>query len=75
MNGRIGTMSNWDGKSRPVNKNYRENYNDIFKSKTTRVDGSKTVDRSSLRVRSQGVKKKQGDKENYPASNGQTLER
>jgi len=26
---------NWDGKSRPVNDKYRENYDDIFKKKET----------------------------------------
>jgi hypothetical protein len=65
----------WDGKSRPVNDKYRENYDDIFKSKTTRVDGGKTVDRSSVRARSQGVKKKQSDKKNHSTVNRQTLER
>ena len=25
---------NWDGKSRPVNDKYRENYDDIFKKKS-----------------------------------------
>ena len=64
----------WDGKSRPVNDKYRENYDDIFKSKTTRVDGGKTVDRSSVRARSQGVKKKQSDKKNNSTVNRQTLE-
>jgi|MDTC01.2.fsa_nt_gb hypothetical protein len=31
MNGRIGTMSNWDGKSRPSSDKYRNNFDDIFK--------------------------------------------
>ena len=65
----------WDGKSRPVNDKYRENYDDIFKRKTTRVAGSKTVNRSSVRARSQGVKKKQSDKKNHSTVNRQTLER
>ena len=26
-------MANWDGKSRPVNDAYRNNYDDIFKKK------------------------------------------
>lgn len=65
----------WDGKSRPVNDKYRENYDDIFKSKTTRMDGGKTVDRSSVRVGSQGVKKKQSHKKNNSTVDRQTLER
>ena len=65
----------WDGKSRPVNNKYRENYDDIFKRKTTRVARSKTVNRSSVRAGSQGVKKRQSDKKNNPTVNRQTLER
>ena len=66
---------NWDGKSRPVNNKYRENYDDIFKSKTTRMARSKTVNRSSVRAGSQGVKKRQSDKKNNSTVNRQTLER
>jgi hypothetical protein len=65
----------WDGKSRPVNNKYRENYDDIFKKKTIRVAGSKTVNRSSVRVGSKAVKKRQSDKKNNGTVNRQTLER
>ena len=64
----------WDGKSRPVNDKYRENYDDIFKSKTTRMARSKTVNRISVRAGSQGVKKKQSDKKNNSTVNRQALE-
>ena len=66
---------NWDGKSRPVNNKYRENYDDIFKSKTTRMARGKTVNRSSVRAGSQGIKKRQSDKKNNGTVNRQTLER
>ena len=66
---------NWDGKSRPVNDKYRENYDDIFKKKTIRVAGGKTVNRSSVRAGSKGVKKKQSDKKNRSAVNRQALDR
>ena len=56
---------NWDGKSRPVNNKYRENYDNIFKRKTTRLVGSKAVDRSSVRARSKRVKKGQGAEVDY----------
>ena len=65
----------WDGKSRPVNDKYRENYDDIFKRKTARMARSETVNGSSLRVGSEGVKKKQGYKKNRSAVNRQTLDR
>ena len=47
----------WDGKSRPSNKNYRENFNDIFKNKKTRVRlaGGKTVRGSSVRAGSKAT--------------------
>ena len=65
----------WDGKSRPVNNKYRENYDNIFKNKTTRMDRSKTVDRSSVRTRSERVQKKQSGKKNRPTVDRQVLER
>ena len=46
----------------------------IFQSKTTRMAGGKTVNRSSIRAGSQGVKKKQSDKKNNSTVNRQTLE-
>ena len=66
---------NWDGKSRPVNNKYRENYDNIFKQKTARVARDKTVDGGSLRVRSEGIKKRQSDKENRTAVDRQALDR
>ena len=66
---------NWDGKSRPDNNKYRENYDNIFKRKTVRMARGKTVDGSSLRVRSEGIKKRQSDKENRTAVDRQALDR
>ena len=65
----------WDGRSRPTNDQYRENYDDIFKTKTTRVARSKAIRRSSVRAGSQGVKKKQSSKKDSGTTDGKTLEK
>ena len=51
-------VGKWDGKSRPSNEKYRENFDDIFKKTRVRLAGSQTVRRSSVRARSKGIKKK-----------------
>ena len=66
---------NWDGKSRPVNNKYRENYDNIFKQKTARMARGKTVDGGSLRIGSERVQKKQSSKKNRPTVDRQVLER
>ena len=50
----------------------RETY---FKQKTARMARGKTVDGGSLRVRSEGIKKRQSDKENRSAVDRQALDR
>lgn len=60
---------NWDGKSRPSNKQYRENFDDIFKRKRVRMARSKAVKFSSEPRQLGKVKGGQGDKTHSTAFN------
>ena len=37
-------MANWDGRSRPTNSKYRENYDNIFKKRSVLVVDHQLVD-------------------------------
>ena len=65
----------WDGKSRPSNKKYRDNFDEIFKKKTrVRMARGETVRRSSVRAGSKTVKRVNSNKKDSGTTYGKILE-
>ena len=61
---------NWDGKSRPSNSKYRENYDDIFKNKRIRVLGSQAIKHSGKQAKPIQEQKRQRNKKDSKTING-----